>query len=55
VYNVFLVPLMVAPVEESGPAFATPPSEPPRAINIDGTGFVDMEASVFRKLQEVLK
>ncbi|XP_047052260.1 uncharacterized protein LOC124657815 [Lolium rigidum] len=55
VYNVFPVPLMVAPVEESGPAFATPPSEPPRAINIDGTGFVDMEASVFRKLQEAHK
>lgn len=55
VYNVFPVPLMVAPVEESGPAFATPPSEPPRAINIDGTGFVDMEASVFRKLQEAYK
>jgi DnaJ family protein C protein 17 len=56
VYNVFPVPLMVAPVEESGgePAFATPTSEP-RVSNIGGTGFSDMEASVFRKLQEVLK
>jgi hypothetical protein len=57
VYNVFPVPLMVTPVEESGgsPAFVTPPSEPPSTINIDGTGFVDMEELVFRKLQEVLK
>jgi DnaJ family protein C protein 17 len=56
VYNVFPVPLMVAPVEESGgePAFATPTSEP-RVSNIGGTGFSDMEASVFRKLQEVHK
>ncbi|CAM0907506.1 unnamed protein product [Alopecurus aequalis] len=54
VYNVFPVPLMVAPVEESGPAFATPTSEP-RVSNIDGTGFSDMEASVFRKLQEAQK
>lgn len=56
VYNVFPVPLMVAPLEETGglPAFATPPSEP-RVSNIDGTGFCDMEASVFRKLQEAQK
>jgi DnaJ family protein C protein 17 len=55
VYNVFPVPLMVVPVEESGgPAFSTPISEP-RVSNIGGTGFSDMEASVFRKLQEVLK
>ncbi|XP_051208483.1 uncharacterized protein [Lolium perenne] len=57
VYNVFPVPVMVTPIEESGgsPAFATPPSEPPSTINIDGTGFVDMEELVFRKLQEVQK
>uniref|UniRef100_A0ACD5WFW0 Uncharacterized protein n=2 Tax=Avena sativa TaxID=4498 RepID=A0ACD5WFW0_AVESA len=56
VYNVFPVPLMVAPVEESGgsPVFATPTSEP-RVSNIEGTGFCDMEASVFRKLQEAQK
>lgn len=47
---------MVAPIEElvGSPAFAAPTSEP-RASNVDGTGFSDMEASVFRKLQEVLK
>ncbi|XP_037424889.1 dnaJ homolog subfamily C member 17-like [Triticum dicoccoides] len=56
VYNVFLVPLMVAPIEElvGSPAFAAPTSEP-RASNVDGTGFSDMEASVFRKLQEAQK
>ncbi|CAM0870566.1 unnamed protein product [Alopecurus aequalis] len=54
VYNVFPVPLRVAPVEEAGPAFATPTSEP-RVSNIAGTGFSDMEASVFRKLQEAQK
>ncbi|XBI76254.1 hypothetical protein VPH35_069513 [Triticum aestivum] len=56
VYNVFPVPLMVAPIEElvGSPAFAAPTSEP-RASNVDGTGFSDMEASVFRKLQEAQK
>lgn len=56
VYNVSSVPLSVAPVQESGglPARSTQTPEP-RASNIDGTGFSDLEASVFRKLQEAQK
>ncbi|KAF6989772.1 hypothetical protein CFC21_007067 [Triticum aestivum] len=56
VYNVFPVPLIVASVQESGglPARSTQTPEP-RTSNIDGTGFSDLEASVFRKLQEAQK
>ncbi|VAH18284.1 unnamed protein product [Triticum turgidum subsp. durum] len=55
VYNVFPVPLIVASVQESGglPARSTQTPEP-RTSNIDGTGFSDLEASVFRKLQELV-
>ncbi|GJN09160.1 hypothetical protein PR202_ga27142 [Eleusine coracana subsp. coracana] len=53
IYNDSLVPLTVAPVQESGgfPARPTQTHES-RSSNIDGTGFSDLEASVFRKLQE---
>nr|BAK04100.1 predicted protein [Hordeum vulgare subsp. vulgare] len=56
VYNVFPVPLFVASVQESGglPARSTQTPEP-RTSNIDGTGFSDLEASVFQKLQEAQK
>jgi len=51
-----LFPLNVAPVQESGglPARSTQAHES-RTSNIDGTGFSDLEASVFRKLQEAQK
>ncbi|KAF8780086.1 hypothetical protein HU200_001743 [Digitaria exilis] len=51
-----LYPLNVAPVQESGglPARSTQTNES-RTSNIDGTGFSDLEASVFRKLQEAQK
>jgi DnaJ family protein C protein 17 len=50
-----LFPLNVAPVQESGgiPARSTQTYES-RASNVDGTGFSDLEASVLRKLQEVI-
>ncbi|KAK3150416.1 hypothetical protein QOZ80_3AG0232870 [Eleusine coracana subsp. coracana] len=56
IYNDSLVPLTVAPVQESGgfPARPTQTHES-RSSNIDGTGFSDLEASVFRKLQEAQK
>ncbi|CAN6302390.1 unnamed protein product, partial [Urochloa humidicola] len=51
-----LFPLNVAPVQESGglPARSSQTNES-RTSNIDGTGFNDLEASVFRKLQEAQK
>lgn len=54
-YNVFSVPLIVAPVQESGgvPTRSTHTPET-RPSNLGGTGFNDLEASVFRKLQEVI-
>ncbi|WVZ55382.1 hypothetical protein U9M48_006048 [Paspalum notatum var. saurae] len=54
--DVSLFPLIVAPVQESGglPARSTQTHES-RTSNIDGTGFSDLEASVFRKLQEAQK
>lgn len=56
VYNVFSVPLIVAPVQESGgvPTRSTHTPET-RPSNLGGTGFNDLEASVFRKLQEAQK
>uniref|UniRef100_A0A0D9VPA0 J domain-containing protein n=1 Tax=Leersia perrieri TaxID=77586 RepID=A0A0D9VPA0_9ORYZ len=56
VYNVFSIPLIVVPVQEpSGiPARSTQTPES-RTSNIGGTGFSDLEASVFRKLQEAQK
>jgi DnaJ homolog subfamily C member 17 len=49
-----LFPLNVAPVQESG-GLSTRPTETyeSRTNNTDGTGFNDLEASVFRKLREV--
>ncbi|XP_040377471.1 pre-mRNA-splicing factor cwf23 [Oryza brachyantha] len=56
VYNVFSVPLIVVPVEESSGVPARPTQTPEtRTSNIGGTGFSDLEASVFRKLQEAQK
>jgi len=51
-----LFPLNVAPVQESGglPARSAQAHES-RTSNIDGTGFSDLEASIFRKLQEAQK
>ncbi|KAG8073367.1 hypothetical protein GUJ93_ZPchr0006g40991 [Zizania palustris] len=56
VYNVFSVPLIVAPMQESSgvPARSTLTPET-RTSNVGGTGFSDLEASVFRKLQEAQK
>ncbi|KAG8099929.1 hypothetical protein GUJ93_ZPchr0013g35913 [Zizania palustris] len=56
VYNVFPVPLIVAPMQESGsvPARSTLTPEA-RKSNAGGTGFSDLESSVFRKLQEAQK
>ncbi|CAD6209461.1 unnamed protein product [Miscanthus lutarioriparius] len=48
-----LFPLNVAPVQESGGLSArSTQTHESRTSNIDGTGFNDLEASVFRKLQE---
>ena len=50
-----LFPLNVAPVQESGGLSArSTQTHESRTSNIDGTGFNDLEASVFRKLQEVI-
>lgn len=51
-----LFPLNVAPVQESDGSSARPTQTyESRTSNIDGTGFNDLEASVFRKLQEAQK
>lgn len=50
-----LFPLNVAPVQELGGLSArSTQTYESRTSNIDGTGFSDLEASVFRKLQEVI-
>ncbi|TVU48467.1 hypothetical protein EJB05_08105 [Eragrostis curvula] len=57
IYNDSLVPLTVAPVQELGgfPARPAQSYESKSSSNIDGAGFSDLEASVFRKLQEAQK
>ncbi|OEL27208.1 hypothetical protein BAE44_0011780 [Dichanthelium oligosanthes] len=51
-----LFPLNVAPIQEKGGLSARSTQTPEsRTSNIDGTGFSDLEASVFRKLQEAQK
>ncbi|KAL5223731.1 hypothetical protein ABZP36_010370 [Zizania latifolia] len=56
VYNVFSAPLIVAPMQESSgvPAKSTLTPEA-RTSNVGGTGFSDLEASVFGKSQEAQK
>ncbi|KAL6660249.1 hypothetical protein ACP70R_002371 [Stipagrostis hirtigluma subsp. patula] len=55
VFNASPVPLTVTPVQEQGGLSARSTRTPESRTNIDSTGFSDLEASVFRKLQEAQK
>ncbi|KAL6907680.1 hypothetical protein ACP4OV_002719 [Aristida adscensionis] len=56
VFDSCLVPISVAPVQEPvGLSARSTQMHESRTSNIDGTGFNDLEASVFRKLQEAQK